>query len=116
MRLGERRAQSVMEYAALTAIIAAALIGMSIYMKRGMAGRLRGAADSIGEQYDPKATTFNYTTTFNTNTKVQSTLRKVPGQDLGGGVVKDITVMDTTTTVVQDLTNRTGSENVGAIP
>jgi Flp pilus assembly pilin Flp len=44
------RAQSLSEYALLIAIIGAALIGMQTYMKRGIQGVVKLAADEIGNQ------------------------------------------------------------------
>lgn len=46
------------------ALVAAAFIGMQIYMKRGVQGRLRDLADQISpKQYDPTDTTSNTTIT-----------------------------------------------------
>lgn len=44
-----------LENAVLIAIIIAALIGMSAYIRRAMCGKLRQAGDSFGfgKQYDP---------------------------------------------------------------
>jgi len=57
-----KRAQSILEYSVLIAIIVAALIAMQVYIKRGIQGRLRSATDDIGEQFSPGYTTFTYTT------------------------------------------------------
>ena len=51
------RAQSTFEYTALSVIVLAALISMQIYVKRGFSGRLKEASDTVGEQYEPRATT-----------------------------------------------------------
>ena len=51
------RAQSTVEYAALIAIVAGALITMQGYMKRGLQGKYKESTDSIGASYNPKATT-----------------------------------------------------------
>ena len=50
-------AQSSLEYAAIACCFCAALVAMHIYIKRGIQGRLREAADSIGEQYSAKTNT-----------------------------------------------------------
>jgi hypothetical protein len=42
-----------LEYATIIAVIAAGLIFMRMYIKRGMQGALRGQSESIGEQYRP---------------------------------------------------------------
>jgi len=48
----------------VVACIVAALIGMQIYMKRSIQGRLRDAATDIGEQYSAKTTKSNLTQTI----------------------------------------------------
>jgi len=49
---------STIEYAMIITLVIAALVGMSIYMKRAICGRWREAADAIGfgKQYDPQKT------------------------------------------------------------
>jgi len=58
----KRKGQSTLEYAILIAIIVAALLAMQIYIKRGIQGKLRSSADSIGEQYSAGNMTSKYTT------------------------------------------------------
>lgn len=43
------------EYAALIALVVAALIGMSVYFMRGLSGRWRAVGDTFGfgRQYQP---------------------------------------------------------------
>jgi len=55
------RAQSTLEYVVMIAVIAAALFAMQIYIKRGMQGKMRESADSIGQGflYSPGATVSN---------------------------------------------------------
>jgi len=62
------------EYTALLTIVIAALVAMRIYVKRGFAGMLEGAANSLGSQFDPRNTTgtITSTTSANTTTKVQT--------------------------------------------
>lgn len=62
------KGQAVIEYAVLLTIVVAALVAMQIYIKRGMAGLLRGAADGMGGQFDPKNTTGTLTSTSTDNT------------------------------------------------
>jgi cytoskeletal protein RodZ len=45
------RGQSTMEYAVLTVVIIGALLTIQNYVKRGVQGRLKSAADDIGDQY-----------------------------------------------------------------
>ncbi|MDI6758180.1 MAG: hypothetical protein QMD94_00670 [Candidatus Omnitrophota bacterium] len=56
--------QSTMEYALLLGIIAAAIVGMQIYIKRGIQGRIRDLANQISEdQYEAGTTNSSSTTT-----------------------------------------------------
>ena len=57
-----QKAMSIIEYSAVAAIVAMALIGMQIYVKRAVSGRWRQAADTFGygRQYDTNRDT-NYT-------------------------------------------------------
>jgi len=52
MRKYRLKGQSLLEYAFLVAIVAAAFIGMQHYIKRSVQGRVKQAADEIGEPYD----------------------------------------------------------------
>ncbi len=52
----KQKAQSTLEYVMVIACLTAALLGMQIYIKRGIQGRLRDAADQIGEQYSAETT------------------------------------------------------------
>ena len=64
-----QRAQSSLEYAVMITAVVAALIGMTIYLKRGIQGRLRGSVEEIGAQYDPGKTTGQMTVTSTGKTK-----------------------------------------------
>lgn len=57
-----RKAQSTLEYAVLISVVVAALLGIQIYVKRGMQGRIRSSTDQIGEQFDARKTDYDYTT------------------------------------------------------
>jgi uncharacterized protein (UPF0333 family) len=50
-RYYNRKAQSSLEYTMVAAFLVAALLTMQIYIKRSIQGRLKAAADEIGEQY-----------------------------------------------------------------
>ena len=103
------RGQSTFEYAAVIAIVAAALLGMAIYVKRGISGKLREGADSVGQQYHPTQTNSKITLAVKNTTTTTSKL--LVDQDLGGTKAN---VMETTTTV-DEKSDRTGTENVGAM-
>ena len=122
-----------MEYAVVLAAVVAALLSMQIYMKRGFSGRLRAAADTAGEQYDPRNTSGSFTlkSKSETTTTVQSLnepqLKTSPFcngdcacADLNGdGDCSDDRVFGTVTearlTGDGEETKRTGNETVGAL-
>lgn len=57
------KAQSTAEYAILLAVLVATLIGMQMYLKRGIQGRVRDLADQISPtHYEPRETTSDFTT------------------------------------------------------
>ena len=49
--LNQKRGQSTLEYAVLIVVIIGALLTLQVYIKRGVQGRFRSAADDIGDQY-----------------------------------------------------------------
>lgn len=56
-----RKAQSTLEYTLVIAVFVAALISMTVYIKRGFQGNYRQTADEIGSAYEPKNTTSDKT-------------------------------------------------------
>jgi Flp pilus assembly pilin Flp len=50
-------AQSTLEYAVLIVLVTVALLATQTYIKRAMQGKIRSAADDIGEQFSPGAST-----------------------------------------------------------
>ena len=46
-----KKGQSTLEYAILIIIIIGALLSIQVYIKRGVQGRLKSAADDIGDQF-----------------------------------------------------------------
>lgn len=91
------RGQSTLEYGVLIAVVVGGLIAMSVYMKRGIQGKLRSSADDIGDQYSPGETTSAFTTITNT----------VSNETLDDGA--------TTTTITADTRDRTGNEAVSEL-
>ena len=49
-----KKAQAVLEYAIVIAVVVGVLLTMKAYLKRGFQGRLKAAVDPIGELYDPE--------------------------------------------------------------
>jgi len=56
-----KKAQSVLEYAVIIFCLVVGLVAMSKYIRRSMQGKLREAADELGQQYDPEKTRGSYT-------------------------------------------------------
>lgn len=104
-KIKNTRAQTSLEYAVIIACIVAALLAMQVYIKRGIAGRLRSAADDIGQQYDPGNTTGDMTLELNSDitTEVET-------------VEEDGTLQTTTTvTTNSEAEERYGTETVGEL-
>lgn len=88
----------------------AALVGTQAYIKRGLQGRLREAADSLGQQYEPKNTvtngpsvmTFNSNSTAVAETLSENNLSAKYGQtiDLDGDGTTEDDVFGTVSTVI----------------
>ncbi len=66
MLIRMKKAQSTLEYALIISVVVGALLAMQVYVKRGLQGRLRSAADELGEQYSPGYTTGTISTTVTT--------------------------------------------------
>ena len=105
------KAQSTTEYAVLFAIVAAAVVGMQVYMKRSVQGRMRQSADSIGSQYEPGNTTSTITLNVSNTTTTTTTLQK--DQPLSDGRSGD--TVTTITNITNDTTTRSGDETVGPL-
>lgn len=91
-----KSAQSTLEYALIVAVVVGGLIGMQVYIKRGLQGKLKSASDEIGDQYSPG------NTTSQTNVAVTTT----SNESLSGGI---------TTSSSQTTQNRTTDESVDVL-
>ena len=67
----KKKGQSTLEYAILIIIVMAALLSIQVYVKRGIQGRFKSAADDIGDQFSPGNT--NVTKTRATNSYTAET-------------------------------------------
>jgi uncharacterized protein (UPF0333 family) len=56
-----KKGQSTLEYAILIIIVMAALLSIQVYIKRGIQGRMKQAADDIGDQFSPQNTSVTIT-------------------------------------------------------
>ena len=116
-------AQSTLEYAVIIVCLVAALLAMSVYLKRSVQGNLRKSADQLGEQYEPRETTGSFTTTYsnkNVNT-VNTTSEKQYNHDHGtnidfngNGLTNDtnVFVTEATNELKRSNTEQSGSETV----
>ncbi len=68
-----RKGQSTLEYAIVVAIIVGGLLAMQFYVKRGWEGKLKTAADDMGEQFEPAKFTANYN--LNSQSGVRQTVQ-----------------------------------------
>ncbi len=107
--------QSTLEFAVMVIVFIAALISMGTYVKRGIAGRLKSAADSLGEPYDPRHTSSNTNLTIAGNTTITSDLFLSQTIYLPGGNTVLADVLATEAVINQDETDRTGNETVGPL-
>jgi len=82
--LRKRKGQSSLELAIVIIIVIAALLSIQVYIKRGVQGRLRSAADDVGDQYSTGNTNVRKVVTVTSNTQetlnggTQSTVMNVP--------------------------------------
>ena len=65
----KRKGQSTVEYVVLIIVIIGALLSIQVYIKRGVQGRLKSAADDIGDQFSVGNTNVTRTTTVHGNTQ-----------------------------------------------
>ncbi len=95
--LNKKRGQSTLEYAILIIIIIGALLSIQVYIKRGIQGRLKGAADDIGDQFSP-GNTNSYTrtrtksNTLDTNVGGEAT-SKIVGEE-SVNVVRELNIIN----------------------
>ena len=104
-KLNREKAQFSLEYAVLIVCIVGALIAMQVYVSRGIQGRHRQTADSIGNQYDPRDTNADFTETFTAGSNTTTNTTEING-----------TTISTTRADFFDAQTREGSETVGALP
>ncbi len=111
-----RRGQTAIEFAALIVILIAAVVTMQVYVKRGIMGRARQTADSLGEQFDPKAYKAGFEEREFSDTVTVSEFKKdqLVCKDKAGTLVK-CNVVETTTTINQEMTTKAGAEEVGPL-
>jgi len=109
-----RRGQSIMETAILFMVVFFAFLAMMVYIKRSVQGRLRGDADSIGQQYDFQRTTSDMKSVFSSHVTTNTKTQEQSVVDPATGWAQDRQV----TTIISDTdyerSNTTGREVVAA--
>lgn len=103
-----KKGQSILEYSVVIAVIVAALLSMQSYIKRSLQGAYRGTSQIIGEAYEPRNTSSDYTLSTLSTTLTVST----SNQAVVSGENKIIT--DTQTDTVDSM-SQTGWEQVGPL-
>jgi len=96
----------MLEYGILVGSIAASLVLMSVYLKRGYSGGIKSQADSLGTQYDMEGITATSTYTLNSRTVSNTYIANVTirGQDYFGLVTDEVMDENVTQTTDQTIT------------
>lgn len=66
--LGLNKGQTIIEFSLILVVAILAFIAMQPMLKRAVQGNLRNSADSMGEQFSPRWTTFNRHVVVGVNT------------------------------------------------
>lgn len=90
--LNQKRGQSTLEYAVLIVIIIGALLTIQTYIKRGVQGRLKSAADDIGDQYSEGNTNEVKKTVKSGNTEETFNAGVATSKILGSGEITNTTL------------------------
>ncbi|MCX5711217.1 MAG: hypothetical protein NT060_04610 [Candidatus Omnitrophica bacterium] len=78
-------AQSLVEYAVFACFLVAALVGMQMYLKRGIQGKIKASAEQVGPiSYSPGATISNITINREINDQIDSYGLELLGNDASG--------------------------------
>ena len=89
--MSRNRGQSTAEITVLFAVIIGALLTMQIYMKRAAMGKLRSAADQVGDQFSPYVTTSQYHNHYKANKDDVTTTQGLSTSTLTGQEVQERT-------------------------
>ncbi len=89
--LNQKRGQSTLEYAVLAVVIIGALLTVQVYIKRGVQGRLKTAADDIGDQYSEGNTNEIKKTIRSSNTQETFSAGASTSKILGNGEITNTT-------------------------
>jgi cytoskeletal protein RodZ len=88
-----QKGQSTLEYAVLIIIIIGALLSIQVYIKRGLQGRFKSAADDIGDQFS----------NGNSNIRMVTTTASATLDSFQAGVTTStLTAEETTNTILNE--------------
>jgi hypothetical protein len=99
------KGQSIVEYVILLAVIIAAVLIMQVFIKRGYSGRLKGAADDMGDMFSASNTSWNQSTTM---TGTQYITSEIGTTNAGLGQIKTTGLQEVGDRDIYSYTNRTG--------
>jgi Flp pilus assembly pilin Flp len=77
------KGQTILEYTVIVIIILGVMIAMKDYIKRGIQGRWKSAADDFGDQYDPQSVNSNIV--YATQVNAQSIVTVLNGSNNSTG-------------------------------
>lgn len=90
------RAQSISEYVLVIGLVSAALVGMQVYMKRGIQAVVKDSADELGIQEDSEIDVEKGTTTYSKTNTITGPSTRETREALGGGNRVDFSTTTTT--------------------
>jgi len=97
-----KKTQTAIEYSLLFFCVVTALLAMHVYIKRGLQGKYRELADSVGEQYSPTYTKSHFVFSVNSDKTIQIESKEEQGK----------TQTTATTRINQDKQSTEGWEKV----
>jgi hypothetical protein len=106
------KAQSTLEFCVFTAVVIAALLAMTIYLKRAVQGKLREAADSVGEQYSSELTVASSQMQIESNVDSNSYVDETSNAQLDSNYLTDTATKERTIRNEYEETPTLDSENL----
>jgi hypothetical protein len=107
-----RKGQSTAEYAIVIGLVIAAAVGMQVYVKRSIQGKIKDATEYAqpGVDMGGIGNTKQYEPLYATNTGMESNrdATEIADTSTGGGISRTI--------VGEDVSTRTGTSSIAAVP
>lgn len=89
-----KKGQSTLEYSLIVTVVIAALLGINLFMNRGIQGRLKESANDIGQQFDPDR---GYSSSWKTSSAGQTNTSESREADSQGNITSVIVSDETVT-------------------